>query len=608
LALSFAVWGIADIFRGSTDTNVVTVGSTAIPYDQYVRDYQNVLRNESQQSGQDITAEMARKTGLADASLDKIINRTAIDNVVSDMGLTISDADVSSRVRSMPVFKGPLGTFDKTTFDRALQGRGFTEESFVAGVRGDMAREQLLGPIENGFDIPAGYAHALFTFSTERRAAEYILLTRQSLGAIQPPSDSVLAAYVKSHVDRFSTPEYRDATVAIIGPEDVAPGIKVTDAQLHNEYEIRKSTYVIPEKRDVQQLSFNNEASAKAARAKIDSGSTFDQIAFASKKTIDERGTVSKDDLGPLGADVFALPEGGVTQPLKNFSSWVLLHVTKITPGKSTSFDEARPELTKSLTDQLVHAKLDDASNAYGDAANSGDDVPQAAQKAGMHVIRIRAVDAKGMTPEGIRAALPDDPELLGQIFSSEVGEPGDAFQTKTSHVYVVSVEGVTPPKPKSLDAVRADATQAWMAEQIAKLLEQRAAALATEASRNGDLRAVAQKLESPILFGPALERDKPNETFSAALIAKLFQVPPHGIVYGPTTRRDGYLVARVTGVMHPPLPEASPGFRRGMQVLAGQVADDIALALAQDARAKQGVKINRKLFDQAVGNGESGS
>ena len=296
----------------------------------------------------------------------------------------------------------------------------------------------------------------------------------------------------------FSTPEYRDVTLAMIGPEDVASGVKVTDAQLHNEYEAKKSTYIIPEKRDVEQISFSDEASAKAARAKIDSGATFDQIAFASKKTIDDRGTVSKDDLGPLGADVFAVPEGGVTQPLKNFSSWVLLHVTKITPGKSTSFDEAKPELTKSLTEQLVHAKLDDASNAYGDAANSGDDVAQAATKAGMHVIRIRAVDAKGMTPDGIRAALPDDPELLGQVFSSEVGEPGDAFQTKTSHVYVVSVEGVTPPKPKSLDAVRAEATQAWMAAQSAKLLEQRAAALAAEASRNGDLRAIAQKLESP--------------------------------------------------------------------------------------------------------------
>jgi peptidyl-prolyl cis-trans isomerase D len=608
LALSFAVWGIADIFRGGSDTNVVTVGPTAIPLDQYTRDYRNFLRSESQQAGQDITAEMARKSGLADASLDRIINRTAIDNVVSDMGLTISDADVSARVRSMTVFNGPLGTFDKATFDRALQGRGFTEDTFVAGVRGDMAREQLLGPIENGFEVPRGYAHALFAYSTERRAAEYILLTPQALGPIQPPSDSVLAAYVKAHADRFSTLEYRDVTVAIIGPEDVAASVKVTDALLHNEYDAKKSTYVVPEKRDVQQISFGDEASAKAARAKIDSGSTFDQIAFAAKKTVDDRGTVGQDDLGPLGAATFALPEGDVTQPLKNFSSWVLLHVTKITPGKSTSFDEAKPELTKSLTDQLVHAKLDEASNAYGDAANSGDDVPQAAQKAGMHVIRIRAVDAKGMTPQGTRAALPADPELLAQIFSSEVGESGDAFQTKTSHVYVVSVEGVTPPKPKSLDAVRAEATRSWTAEQSTKLLEQRAAALAAQAGRDGDLRAVAQKLEAPVLFGPGLERDRPTDAFSAPLVAKLFQVPPHGVVYGPTAHHDGFIVARVTGVEHPPLPEASPGFQRGIRALAGQIAEDITVALAQDARDRQGVKINRKLFDQAVGNGESGS
>jgi peptidyl-prolyl cis-trans isomerase D len=607
LALSFAVWGIADIFRGGGDTNVVTVGSTAIPYDQYTREYRNFLRNEGRQTGQDITPDAARKMGLDKSSLEQIINRTAIDNIVTDMGFAVSDADVSARVRAMPVFN-PLGTFDKATFDRMLQQNGFTEDSFVAGIRGDMAREQLLGPVENGLEIPPGYAHALFAYSTERRAAEYILLTPQSLGAIPPPSDSVLAAYVKAHVDRFSTPEYRDVTVAMVGPEDVAPTVHVTDAELRHEYDSKKSTYIIPEKRDVQQISFSDEASAQAARAKIDTGSTFDQIAFAAKKTVDDRAAVSQDDLGPLGAATFALPEGGVTQPLKNFSSWVLLHVTKITPGKSTSFDEARPELTKSLTDQHVHAKLDEASNAYGDAANSGDDIPQAAQKAGMHVIRIRAVDAKGMTPDGIRAALPDDPELVTQIFNSEVGESGDAFQTKTGHVYVVSVEGVTPPKPKSLDAVRAEATQAWTAGQSAKLLEQRAAQLAAEARSNGDLRAVAQKIGAPVLFGPALQRDRPNETFSAQLVSKLFQVGPNGIVYGPTANGSGILIARVTGIMHPPIPQASAGFQRGMRALAGQLGEDIAVSLAQDARTKQGVKVNQKLLDQAVGNGEGGT
>lgn len=608
LALSFAVWGIADVFRSNSDTNVVTVGSTSIPYDQYVRDYRNYLRNQSQQSGQDITPDVARKTGLDKTALEQIINRTAIDNIVEDMGLTISDADVSAQVRTMKVFNGPLGTFDKETFDRALQSRGFTEDTFVEGVRGDMARAQLLGPIGNGLEIPAGYAHALFTYSTEIRAAEYLVVTSQVLGQIPPPSDAVLSSYIKAHVNRFSTPEYRDVTVAMIGPEDVAASVKVTDAQLHNAYDAKKSTYIIPEKRDVQQLSFSDEASAKAARAKIDGGSTFDQIAFAAKKTVDDRGTVSQDDLGPLGAAAFAVPEGGVTQPLKNFSSWVLLHVTKITPGKSTSFDEAKPELTKDLTDQLVRAKLDEASNAYGDAANSGDDVPQAAKKAGMHVIRIRAVDPKGMTPDGLKAALPSDPELLQQIFNSEVGESGDAFQTKTIHVYVVSVEGVTPPKPKALDAVRAEAAQAWTAEQSAKLLQQRAAQLAAEARSSGDLRAVAQKIGAPVLFGPALNREKPNETFSAPLIKKLFEVGPNGIVYGPMTSGGGYLVARVTGIVHPPLPEQSPAFQRGMRALASELVEDITMSLAQEAKAKQGVKVNQKLFDQAIGNGEGGS
>ena len=607
LALSFAVWGIADIFRGGGDTNVVTIGSTAIPYDQFSRDYRNLLRNESRQSGQDITPDVARKMGLDKSALEQMINRTAIDTIIANMGLAISDADVSARVRGMQVFN-PLGTFDKATFDRRLQENGFTEDSFIAEIRGDMVREQLLGPIQYGLEIPPGYAAALFAYSTERRAAEYVLLTPQSLGAIPPPGDATLAAYVKAHVDRFSTPEYRDVTVALIGPEDIAPGIKVTDAQLHAEYDARKSTYVIPEKRDVQQISFSDEASAKAARDKIDSGSTFEQVAFAAKKTVDDRGTVSQDDLGPQGAATFALPEGGVTQPLKNFSSWVLLHVTKITPGKSTSFEQALPELTKSLTDQLIHAKLDEASNAYGDAANSGDDVPQAAQKAGMHLVRIRAVDSRGMTPDGTRAALPDDPELLAQIFNAEVGEAGDAFQTKTSRVYVVSVEGVTPPKPKSLDAVRAEATQAWVAEQSAKLLQQRASQLAAEARSSGDLRAVAQKIGAPVLFGPALGRDRPDETFSPQLISKLFQVGPNAIVYGPTTHGSGILIARVTGIVHPQIPQQSPGFQRGMHELASQLAEDMTVSLAQDARAKQGVKVNQKLFDQAVGNGEGGS
>ena len=37
-----------------------------------------------------------------------------------------------------------------------------------------------------------------------------------------------------------------------------------------------RATYVVPEKRDVQQIEFKTEAEAKAARAKIEAGTKFE--------------------------------------------------------------------------------------------------------------------------------------------------------------------------------------------------------------------------------------------------------------------------------------------------------------------------------------------
>src|SRR5438874_7714515 len=49
LALSFGVWGIADIFRGNSDTSVASVGSEKIPVELFQRDYRNVTRAASRQ-------------------------------------------------------------------------------------------------------------------------------------------------------------------------------------------------------------------------------------------------------------------------------------------------------------------------------------------------------------------------------------------------------------------------------------------------------------------------------------------------------------------------------------------------------------------------------
>jgi peptidyl-prolyl cis-trans isomerase D len=265
-----------------------------------------------------------------------------------------------------------------------------------------------------------------------------------------------------------------------------------------------------------------------------------------------------------------------------------------------------KEDIRKDLLKQTAQAKIVDVTNAFTDAVSGGASLQEIARKTGMHFGHIAAVDAQGLTPDGSRAPLPPDADLLRQIFAADVGETGDPFPLKDGHTYAINVGGVTPPKVKPLAAVREEATRVWLAEQARRQLRAQAAALAAEAQRDGNLTSIAQKIGAPVQSGPALSRQQISDLFSPPLITSIFREPPGGIAFGPTANREGMVIARVTGISHPQIPPDSPIVQRGFQQISAQFQEDIILALAKAARDKKGVKINQKLVDQTLG-GEGG-
>jgi peptidyl-prolyl cis-trans isomerase D len=538
-----------------------------------------------------------------------MVSRTALDNAAADLGLTTPDAEVAQDVRTMNAFRGASGQFDRATFQQAIQNAGYTEQQFLDEMREDMTRTQLTNAAESNFILPAAYAEGLFLYINERRAADYVVLGQDAAGTIAAPGDKQLEEYVKANAARYSTPEYRDADYAVITPADVAGQINVTDAQIKQQYEAMKDTYVVPEKRDVQQIEFKTEAEAKAARQKIDSGTSFDQLAAQRglKPADISLGTLTEAGLpDPSRAKaIFALPLNQVSQPLKTaFGSWVLARVTKIEPGSTRTLEEATPEIRKTLQDQLSQAKLVDAVNAYSDARNSGDDLAQAAQKAGMRVVHLKGVDSGGMTSNGTRSEAPADPEFLAALFSAEVGEDGDPFNTKLGNYYVIHVNGVTPPKLKPLDQVRDAAVAAWTAAQRAKILSDKAKALATQATKDKSLDSIAKQLGVPVQHSPALSRQTNDPIFSAALVQDIFNAPPGGVVWGPEGMTGNFVIARVSGIAHPPVNPNDPGYAQGAAQLSRAVAGDFTISLANAARERQGVRVNQQLVDSTIGSG----
>ena len=609
LSLSFVLWGIGDIFQGGISNAVATVGGTKIDQGEFARAYRNMIRNQGAQMGTELTPDAARKMGLGAVTLQQIISRAALDNEAIRLGLTTPDSAVAQDVRSMAAFRGPSGQFDRASFQMALQNAGYTEQQFLDEMRKDLTRTQLTTAMESNFLLPPSYAEGLFLYINERRAADYVVLGPNAAGDIKPPDAAALAAYVKANAARWSTPEYRQGSYAVIAPSDVAGAITVTDAQIKQQYEAMKSTYMVPEKRDIQQIEFKTEAEAKAARQKIDSGTSFDQLATQRglKPADIALGTLTQADLpDPERAKaVFALPVDQVSQPLKTaFGSWVLARVTKIETGTSRTLEDATPEIRKSLQDQLTQAKLVDAVNLYSDARNAGDDLAQAAKKAGMRVVHLGAVDSRGMTPQGTRADIPADPEFLTALFNAEVGDDTDPFTTKLGAYYAIHVNGVTPPKLKPMSEIHDAALAAWTGAERSKILAQKAKALAAQATKDKSLDGIAKTLGVSVQHSQALSRQTNDPVFSAALVEELFNAPAGGTVSGQEGLSGDYVIARVSGIAHPPLNTADPGFAQGARQLSQTVAGDFSIALANAARARDGVSVNQQLVDSTIGSG----
>ena len=297
-----------------------------------------------------------------------------------------------------------------------------------------------------------------------------------------------------------------------------------------------------------------------------------------------------------------------MTQPLKAPVGYALIHVVAIKPGKSRSFDEVKGELHKEIATQLAGAKIADIGNAYIDENSRGEPLAKAAAKAGMHVGHVSAVDAKGLLPDGSKAQMPDDPELLAQIFKADVGEDGDPFQSKSGTTYVVKVDGVRPPKLKPLSDVRAEATADWQKEQIAKRLQAKAEALARHATAQKSLEALAASVGTSVQTAGFLRRPTPNQPaaspFSPALMDKVFSVPAGTAVYGHTSAGE-YAVVRTTGVLHPPPAVLSgPRLHQFALRVGRQAGQDLSSAMIAAARAKEGVTVNKQLVNQLTGEG----
>lgn len=109
LIISFAIWGIGDIFRGFGANSVAKIGGTEISIEQFRQYYTDQLQRISRQAGRPITPDQARAIGLDRQLIGQLVAETTLDEQAKKLRLGLSNEDIAQRIVTDQNFQGANG-------------------------------------------------------------------------------------------------------------------------------------------------------------------------------------------------------------------------------------------------------------------------------------------------------------------------------------------------------------------------------------------------------------------------------------------------------------------------------------------------------------------
>ncbi len=606
LVISFAIWGIGDIFRGFGRSTVAKIGRTEVTIEQFRTLYNDRLQQYSRQLGRPISADQARATGLDRLVTGQIFSEILLDERARALGLALSDSEVAKLITNDPAFRGPNGQFDRFRFEQTIRNAGYTEARFVAEQRRQMLRRELAGTIASGLNAPKALVEALNRYQNEQRSIEYVLLDRALAGEIASPPPEALAKYFEDRKILFRTPEYRKLVVVSLIPSEQARWIEISDADLKRAYEERRARYATPERRHILQIDFPNAEAASAAAERIAKGTSFAEIAKElgkSEKDID-LGIVPKSAMidRPVADAAFALKEGEVSAPVQGRFGTVLVQALKIEPEQVRPLEQVAGELKQELATARAKSEIFDVYNKIEDARAEGKSLEEAAANLKLEA-RTVEVDRSGRDPAGTPVKLPDAQRLLAGAFTTDIGVERDPLQFQDGYIWY-EVTGISPSRERSLDEVKDQVEARWRDQEVATRLDAKATAILEKLKAGETLpqAAAAERLKVEMLTG--LKRGEASGPLSAAGADAVFRTAKDAAGKTEGAQPPDEVVFRVSGIVVPSLDMASEDAKRALETLNRGLSEDILAEYIAWLESDIGVTINQSALNQVVSGG----
>ena len=594
ISIPFALWGISEYLGFGGGADVAEVNGHPIPIERYNQIYQANRSEHSPPPGVD-SGQWER--GLKTRVLDGLIDRVLLFQYLDGERLDVTDEEVAQSIQSMDLFQVD-GRFDEKRYRQLLEVNRTTPAQFEADRREEMRQRIIAQMLTDSALATDAEAREYRTLKNQTRDIQYFEIAGQRFFDPEAVTGEELEAAYQESLDRYVAPERVRVSYLELRLDSMDDGAPLSEEAIMAYYEAHALDFMAPELRKLRQIFLKGAESDELAQElyrRLQEGEDFGELARAhsqdelSRDRGGEVGWVATGDLPEdLGALVFSLDPGKVSEPIKTDRGVYVLDVLELEPSRLRSLEEVRDQ----VAGQARRADLESRYAAEAEelgllAYENPESLAVAAEQLDMDV---QGTDLLPLTalPEGVLS----QSAVLEVLRRDEVlreGMNSDRIDLEADWSAVVRVdeyeEAQTLPLEVVADQVRIDLARqkAWTA------LLAHAAELTEQLQEEPDIAALAERDGAELVAHPGLARD--TEEVSRQVREKAFSLPrpADSPSFGMAVLYDGVALVSVEAVHEASSEgvreEDREELRQRMQFSEASAFQDALLAQAEVTR-----------------------
>ena len=602
LVLGLVGFGLQDVLSRWGSSKLATVGDIEISTKEFGQDFIREINFISQNLGKNLSVQEAKSIGIHFRVLERLINRSLLDQLVRDLEISIGDTFLLKRIKANTNFQDNNGNFNRENYNQYLNQLNLSENEFEDILRNELSRELLTQILNIELDHSKFSTKKIADYIGEKRKVSFYKLNAAKQKFNFEIKDDAVRSFYDTNKEKYMSNAIKKFSVLNINPSTVSSELNITKEEINKIYNERKKEFSSPEFRELNRIIFPSQNLADIAYEELSNNKkTFAQI--GQEMNLDEKalnfGTYSKEDLDQkLSTLIFDKTKkiNTIIGPINGELGFELYEIIKILPSTTLSMNEAKNILKEEIKFENSLNKLAEIIPIIEDKIASGETLEEISKDFFIKVEQFEKINGEKL-PKKYRN------KNLESLFDNATYENSDLFQLEANSFILIrldeEIESIIPEYDEIYDLLLKD----YKKTQEIKFLEENINLLLTKYNFSEAINL--KKID--FLYDDIINRQNNNLKFlKKSTINDIFQ-----------NSVDDYVIEKIVDSSTPYIiliktleiipANTQNNYQDILKNLQNQINEqfknDIAVSFINNLRTKYEPKVNFNLLEQIINN-----